>query len=127
MDTDARDGIGADDRLPLVGFGQRLGNAALAPRRVGVTAGNHLGVNRLCHAVRVVGCRRREDLQAGRAVGVAARLPVLEGATTAAGNAAGFGDVADLFPGLEYEAALLRRGGTELGTIGCHTWYRSSM
>jgi len=101
MDKDALDGSGADDRLPLVDFGQLLGNAALAPSRVGLTEGNHLVVNRLCHAVRVFGCRGREDLQASIAVGVEARLPVIEGATTDAGNAARFGDVADLFPGLE--------------------------
>ena len=106
----AGNGIGADDGLPVVGFGEFVGNAALAPGRMLGPQRHDLGCKGGVRAGGLFG-RRAGKLLKGRVPAlVETGFPVIEGPAVDVGGTAGLHDIAGGLPRFKQESSLLGGG-----------------
>ena len=80
IDQDTPNRIRTDNLHPVVGFGQLIGNAKLAPIGVLTSQVNHLLFDLECRPVGILGRMALEVLQCFIAIAFEARFPIVKGA-----------------------------------------------
>jgi hypothetical protein len=115
---DALDRVGADHEDPVVGFGELIGEALLAPSGMLLPQRDDLLFDRGIGTVRLFGRHTGELMERGIAARIEARFPIVEGSAPDMGGTTGQGDVATRLSGLEQQPALLSRGERKMDAFG---------